>query len=77
MRTEGGCGQLAAWLALGLLLMYLRKFVPGLAGQPLLHGLAQGVLYAVPLAAGLWLLMLSRKGWEAMTPAPEGAGPRG
>lgn len=69
--------QLAAWLALGLLLMYLRKFVPGLAGQPLLHGLAQGVLYAVPLAAGLWLLMLSRKGWEAMTPAPEGAGPRG
>ncbi len=59
----------AAWLALGLLLMYLRKFVPGLAGQPLLHALAQGVLYAVPLAAGLWLLALSRKGWEAMTSA--------
>ncbi|WP_374665400.1 MFS transporter, partial [Ramlibacter sp.] len=75
--TFGRGRQLAAWLALGLLLMYLRKFVPGLAGQPLLHGLAQGVLYAVPLAAGLWLLMLSRKGWEAMTPAPEGAGPGG
>jgi PAT family beta-lactamase induction signal transducer AmpG len=61
-----------AWLAPLLLLLYLRRFLddPAAAGKPLLSGLSEGLIYAVPLLAGLVLLRLARCNWDGLAAQP-------
>jgi len=52
------------WIALLLLLMYARRWAGGL-GAPL-AGVANGVILAVPVAAGLVLLALASQRWREL-----------
>lgn len=57
----------ALWLAVLLFAMYGRNWIDKLAGWPTLHGAANLLLYATPLAAGLVLLALARRDWRDST----------
>lgn len=52
------------WIALALLLMYARRWV-GALGAPL-AGVANGVILAVPVVAGLLLLALAAQRWREL-----------
>ena len=53
----------APWMALLLLALHARYWLDALATQPALGSLAQGLLYAVPLAGGAMLLALATRDW--------------
>ncbi|MBT9492199.1 MAG: MFS transporter [Paucibacter sp.] len=57
-----------AWLSPLLLALYLRRFLdgPAAAGQPLLTALSEALIYAVPLLAGLVLLLMARRNWSIL-----------
>ncbi|WP_310385822.1 MFS transporter [Roseateles sp.] len=57
------------WLAPLLLALYLRRFLDGPAdsGPTLLLSLSEGLIYAVPLLAGLVLLRLARYSWDGLS----------
>ncbi|MDC8772518.1 MFS transporter [Roseateles albus] len=56
------------WLAPLLLALYLRRYLDNLAtaAPPLLLGLAQGLIYAVPLVAAALLMLLARRNWGSL-----------
>lgn len=56
----------AVWLAIGLVAMYGRNFLDKLAGMPALVSVIEAVMLAVPLAAGLLLVNMSRRNWDAV-----------
>jgi PAT family beta-lactamase induction signal transducer AmpG len=62
----------ALWMAPLLLLMYGRYWIGKLEALPALHALATALIYLVPLAAGIVLLALSRRDWDAVgQPQPQ------
>jgi MFS transporter, PAT family, beta-lactamase induction signal transducer AmpG len=63
--AAGPWRRAALWLAPLLLAMHARYQLERLADQPALHTAALALMYAVPLAAGIVLLVLARRGWEA------------
>lgn len=63
--VAGALGNAALWIAPLLFAMYGRYWMDKLPGP--LEMVAQALLYATPLAAGLVLLALSRKDWSAGT----------
>lgn len=60
------------WLAVLLLALYARHWIDALAAAPVLAMAAQLLLLAVPMAAGMVLLALSRNAW-AFKPVQEPA----
>jgi PAT family beta-lactamase induction signal transducer AmpG len=58
-----------AWLAPLLLALYLRRFLDGASTQPQWLALAEGLIYAVPLLAGLLLLLMARRNWSSLSAA--------
>jgi MFS transporter, PAT family, beta-lactamase induction signal transducer AmpG len=63
--AAGPWRRAALWTAPLLLAMHARYQLGQLADQPALLAAAQALLYAVPLAGGVVLLALARRGWEA------------
>ncbi len=65
--------RVCLWLAPLLLLLYLRKYLSSLGSwaTPALQALAQGLIYAVPLAAAVVLLLLARRNWAALSETAE------
>lgn len=56
-----------AWLSPLLLALYLRRFLDGAAAQPQWLAVADGLIYAVPLLAGLLLLLMARRDWGSLS----------
>jgi PAT family beta-lactamase induction signal transducer AmpG len=63
--------RLGTWLALALLLMYARRWAGALDGTA--AAVAQGLLLAVPAAAGALLLALGAQAWRELRPAAAAA----
>jgi MFS transporter, PAT family, beta-lactamase induction signal transducer AmpG len=63
--AAGPWRRAALWMAPLLLAMHGRYQLGHLANQPALRAVAEALLYAVPLAGGIVLLALARRGWEA------------
>jgi len=71
--AAGPWRRAALWLAPLLLAMHARYQLDRLADQPALHTIALALMYAVPLAGGIVLLALARRGWEAAGEGVEAA----
>ncbi|MCV2367972.1 MFS transporter [Roseateles oligotrophus] len=63
------------WLAPLLLALYLRKYLEELAAwsspllsKPVFMNLAEGLIYTVPLLAGVLLILLARCNWATLAP---------
>ncbi|MES2999896.1 MAG: MFS transporter [Pseudomonadota bacterium] len=69
---EAGPWRLAAlWAAPLLLAMHGRYHLAKLDSMPMLHGIAELLMYLVPLFGGLVLLGMSTRNWSATEPAEE------
>ncbi|OYT93591.1 MAG: hypothetical protein CFE43_02390 [Burkholderiales bacterium PBB3] len=69
----GSAARIGAWIAPLLILMYARYFVDKISGWVGSSGwtdVAQGVFMAVPVVAGLLLLMLGTQSWQQMLAQP-------
>jgi len=55
------------WLFLPLMALHARNFMDDMADMPALIGAVQVLCYAVPLLAGVVLLMLTRRDWQGPT----------
>ncbi len=68
--SQAGVALRRACLGLAplLLALYLRKY---LGAETELRSVAEALIYAVPLAAGLVLLLLARRNWAALSASPE------
>ncbi|MGZ5194954.1 MAG: MFS transporter [Ramlibacter sp.] len=71
--AAGPWRRAALWIAPLLLAMHARYQLERLADQPVLHTAALALMYAVPLAGGIVLLALARRGWEAAGEGVEAA----
>ncbi len=64
--AAGGLRRTIPWLAVMLLAMYGRRFVPALEATWVAKA-AHAVIVIVPVAAGVLLLVLSRASWQALS----------
>jgi MFS transporter, PAT family, beta-lactamase induction signal transducer AmpG len=69
----GAWRRASLWVAPLLLAMYGRYWVDKLAAMPALHSVAQALVYAVPLVAGVVLLALSSRDWRPVSVQPQAA----
>ncbi|MDT9001403.1 MFS transporter [Paucibacter sp. APW11] len=65
-REAGRLASLVPATALLLLLIYLRKWMDGLASLPPLMHAAEALLWLVPLLGGLLLIAVSRLSWQVL-----------
>ncbi|XHS77831.1 MFS transporter [Burkholderiaceae bacterium UC74_6] len=68
--AAGALRRPALWLFLPLMALYARNFTDKMTDMPALITAVQVLCYAVPLLAGLLLVMLSRRDWQASTESP-------
>jgi PAT family beta-lactamase induction signal transducer AmpG len=73
-RAAGAWRQAALWIAPFLFLIYGRNFIAKLDGVPALRLAADALIYAVPLAAGVILLALAARSWQAVAVPEPAAG---
>jgi MFS transporter, PAT family, beta-lactamase induction signal transducer AmpG len=68
--AAGAWRKAALWVAPLLLAMYGRYSLDRLATMPVLHAIAEVLLYLVPLAGGVVLLALAARPWAAAQAGP-------
>jgi PAT family beta-lactamase induction signal transducer AmpG len=65
--AAGALRRPVLWLFLPLMALYARNFMDDMKDQPALIVATQVLCYAVPLLAGVVLVMMGRRGWQALT----------